>query len=82
MQSKVITGKHQATFHLFCCYYTEKIPKCLHLCVISDCMKHDTNTVHAFTCKVITYIKENLHAINKVYFSDGAASQYKISIIL
>ena len=41
-------------------------------------MRHDTKTVHAFTCKVISYIKENLHAITKVlYFSDGAASQYK-----
>ena len=34
--------------------------------------------VHVFICKVISYIKENLHAITKVlYFSDGAASQYK-----
>ena len=41
-------------------------------------MRHDTKTVHAFTCKVISYIKENLHAITKVlYFSDGTASQYK-----
>ena len=41
-------------------------------------MRHDTKTVHALTCKVISYIKENLHAITKVlYFSDGAASQYK-----
>ena len=41
-------------------------------------MRHDTKFVHALTCKVISYIKENLHAITKVlYFSDGAASQYK-----
>ena len=41
-------------------------------------MRHDTKTVHAFNCKVISYIKENLDAITKVlYFSDGAASQYK-----
>ena len=41
-------------------------------------MRHDTKTVQSFNCKVISYIKENLHAITKVlYFSDGAASQYK-----
>ena len=41
-------------------------------------MIHGTKTVHAFTCKVISYIKENLHSKTKVlYFSDGAASQYK-----
>ena len=41
-------------------------------------MRYDTKTVHAFTCKVISYIKKNLHAITKVlYFSNGAASQYK-----
>ena len=37
-----------------------------------------TPTLHAFTWNVISYVKENLHAITKVlYFSDGAASQYK-----
>ena len=41
-------------------------------------MRHDTNTMHAFTCKILKCIKKNLHAINKVlYFSAGAASQYK-----
>ena len=41
-------------------------------------MRHGTKTVHAFTWKVISYIKENLHAITKVlYFNDEAASQYK-----
>ena len=41
-------------------------------------MRYGTKTVHAFTCKVISYIKENLHAITKIlYFSDGAANQYK-----
>ena len=52
----------------------KKILKCLSLCIISDCMRHDTKTVHTFTCKVISYIKESFHAITKVlYFSDGAA---------
>ena len=29
-------------------------------------MRHDTNTVHAFTGKVITYIKEKLPAITQI----------------
>ena len=75
----VITGK---TARQHCTHFVattkKKILKCLSLCIISDCMRHDTKIVHAFTCKVISYIKENLHAITKVlYFSDGAASQYK-----
>ena len=41
-------------------------------------MRHNTKTVHAFTCKVMSDIKENLHAITKVlYFNDWPASQYK-----
>ena len=41
-------------------------------------MRHDTNSVHAFTCKVMNYLKENLHAItNILYLCNGAASQYK-----
>ena len=40
-----------------------------------------TNTVHAFTSKVVTYIEEKLAAITQIYiyqyFCKGAASQYK-----
>ena len=40
-------------------------------------MRQDTNTVHAFTGKVITYIKEKLPAITQIYFFEEATSQNK-----
>ena len=48
------------------------------VCIISDCLKHDTTAVHAFISRLMPHLKEELPAISKiVYFSDGAASQYK-----
>lgn len=39
----------QATLHPFAIYYKEEDElKCMSVCVISDCMKHDTTAVHAF----------------------------------
>ena len=50
----------------------------LSICVISDIMQHDCTTVHAFIVKALEYVKQKLPTISKViYFSDGAASQYK-----
>jgi hypothetical protein len=41
-------------------------------------MKHDMNTVHAFLAMMHTKLKEAQPGIQKiVYFTDGAASQYK-----
>ena len=40
--------------------------------------KHDTTTVHAFITTVMSYIKHEFSFVQKIiYFSDGAASQYK-----
>ena len=51
--------------------------QCSSICVISDCLKHDTTTVHAFITMVVLYVKAELPFIKKLlYFSDGA-SQYK-----
>ena len=48
------------------------------MCVISDCLRHDTTTVHAFISNVLAHLKKELPNIKKViYFSDGAPSQYK-----
>lgn len=69
----------QATLHPFVIYHKlagklEHFP----ICVVSDCLKHDTTTVHAFITSVVTYIKHEFPVIRKLlYFSDGAASQYK-----
>ena len=52
--------------------------KCTNIVIISDCMMHDTPTVHAFVSRLISYVKEELPGHNKLkYFSDGTASQYK-----
>jgi hypothetical protein len=49
--------------------------------VISDCLHHDTVAVHLFQKSFIAFLKDllpaRLHPKNIIYFSDGAASQYK-----
>ena len=69
----------QATLHPFVVYHKKggkTTP--INYCVISDHMKHDTITVHAFLTKVLHHLKQQLPHLCKVkYFSDGAASQYK-----
>ena len=69
----------QAVLHPFAIYYIKEDElKCMSVCIISDCMKHDTTAVHAFITRVISHLKEELPSITKVvYFSNGAASQYK-----
>ena len=48
------------------------------MCIVSDCLKHDTVTVHAFIATMLSHLKTVKPSIKKVvYFSDGAASQYK-----
>ena len=48
------------------------------MCVISDCLKHDTLAVHAFITEMLTAVKNKYQNVKKViYFSDGAVNQYK-----
>ena len=63
----------QAKLHPFVVYYKSKGElKHLNLCVISDCLKHDTLEVHVFINKGMPYIKEQLPFVTKLhYFSDG-----------
>ena len=63
----------QATLHPFAVYYKEQEKlNTLSICCFSDYMKHDTVTVHSFQGK------EKIPTLKKIiYFSDGAASQYK-----
>ncbi|KAL1252668.1 hypothetical protein QQF64_017361 [Cirrhinus molitorella] len=69
----------QCTLHPFAIYYrNESQLKCLSMCVISDCLKHDTAAVHTFLGQVLKHVKHVIPGLEKVYyFSDGAASQYK-----
>ena len=71
----------QATLHPFVVYYRE-LPSndlcCLSLCIISDDREHVAGTVHAFIEIVLTFLRSKMPDLQKiVYFSDGAAAQYK-----
>jgi len=69
----------QATLRLFAIYYKEEDElKCMSACIISDSMIHDTTTVHAFITRLLSHLKEELPTKTRlIYYSDGAASQYK-----
>ena len=70
----------QATIHPFVCYYrSDDTLKHISYVIISDCMKHDTVSVHLFQRNLVRFLKDRFDATpsKMIYFSDGAASQYK-----
>ncbi len=70
----------QATLHPFVAYYkTEGELKHTSLVVVSDCLTHDTIAVHVFQRSLISHLCQHLGRTPSkvIYFSDGAASQYK-----
>jgi hypothetical protein len=69
----------QATIHPFAVYHkVQGSIKCTSLCVISNHMRHDTATVHAFLREVVPFLKSIVEDLQLIkYWSDGAASQYK-----
>ena len=72
----------QATPHPFVAYYHNTKKVChLSYVVITDCLHHDTAAVHLFQTMFIQFLKSYLPARllpkKVIYFSDGAASQYK-----
>ena len=72
----------QATLHPFVAYFRESHTSeisHLNFVVISECLHHDTVAVHLFQKKLISFLKDRLSFIPTkiIYFSDGAASQYK-----
>lgn len=70
----------QATIHPFVVYYRHSGEKChLSIVIISDCLHHDTIAVYLFQKIVLSFLKEVLPCKLKkaIYFSDGAAAQYK-----
>ena len=60
-------------------YYTDSSStNHLNFVVISECLHHDTIAVYLFQKNLIAFLKEQCSTITKIiYFSDGAASQYK-----
>ena len=73
----------QATIHPFVAYHRASdgnavstvVP--LSFVIISDCLIHDTVSVHHFQKKLFTFLNERFPVRKMIYFSDGAASQYK-----
>jgi hypothetical protein len=60
-------------------YYSQnEMTEHISFVVISDCLKHDTVTVHLFQSKLCTFLSGELKDLTKIYyFSDGATSQHK-----
>ena len=72
----------QATLHPFIAYYIDSGDLChLSYIIISDCLHHDTNAVYLYQKWFIAFLKSflpiPLQPKKMIYFSDGAASQYK-----
>ena len=81
MQFRGIIGtlNSQATLNLFVVHRRDnQILTVESFCVTSDHMKHNSNAVHAFLGKVLNLLKDSTSTLQKcIYFSDGAALQYK-----
>ena len=69
----------QATIHPFVAYFRESDSiNHLSFVIISDILHHDTIAGYLYQKRLIAFLKKNLVAPQKIiYFSDGAASQYK-----
>ena len=69
----------QATLHPFVVYQkTDNKIVSQSFCVISDSLQHDSNIVHYFLHIILEDLKTNICQLKRcIYFSDGAASQYK-----
>lgn len=81
VQSSYFNSK-QATLHPLVVYSSNSAQaKCYS--IISDCLNHDTTTVHTFLSRFIPMLLEDFPGTTKVhYFSDGAASQYKNKYVI
>ncbi|CAH1107680.1 unnamed protein product [Psylliodes chrysocephalus] len=73
----------QATIHPFACYYksidgneSKVIP--LRLIIVLENLTHNTTAVYSFQEELTSFLKTKVPNITKIiYFSNGAASQYK-----
>jgi hypothetical protein len=68
-------NNQQATIHPFVSYFKNSKNEVENLCfvIISECLYHDTVMVYTFQKQLITFFKENVSNISKIYYlSDGA----------
>ena len=78
-QSSFFNPVQQATIHPFIAYINISGKISAHsIAVISNCNSHNTVAVHSFLRPVLNHVKELCPTVQKIiYFTDGAASQYK-----
>lgn len=68
----------QCLIHPFTLYWKENgVEKMKSIVVIAESLKHDVIAVHLFHSKLIEFIKKEHNVKKLVFFSDGAAGQYK-----
>lgn len=69
----------QCTIHPFALYWKENgEDKMKSMVVIAESLKHDIIAVYLFQQKLIEFVKREYNSIKKIiFFSDGAAGQYK-----
>lgn len=68
----------QCTIHPFALYWKENgEDKMKSIVFIAESLKHDVIAVHLFQNKLIDFIKKEHNVEKIVFFSDGAAGQYK-----
>lgn len=71
----------QATLHTYVIYHkVNDSVKNINYVLISECLQHDASAVHFYNSQLISHLKNQFGAecVKKIiYFSDGAASQYK-----
>lgn len=72
----------QATIHPFIAYYKKRGELChVSFVIVSECLHHDTTAVYLYQSRFIAFLRKFLPSRSQpqkiIYFSDGAASQYK-----
>lgn len=71
--------KKQATVHPFCVYYKHNGEKKIQsIIAIAESLEHNINSVYQFIERLVSIFRDKFPSIKKIiFFSDGAASQYK-----
>lgn len=72
-------SKSQCTIHPICLYYKEgNEVQSKSLIFIAESLQHNVNAVYLFQTKLVEYLRRARSNTKKIiFFSDGAASQYK-----
>lgn len=72
-------GKPQCTIHPICLYYKEDNEiKIKSIIIIAESTDHNINSVYLFQTKLVEYLRRERKTTKKIiFFSDGAAAQYK-----